>query len=72
MIGHVDLAGKAKVDNEDALANKLLTFAVNGLLKPYTIPTEIYPVNSLTAEQLYELSKEVIKEVESLGNKVNQ
>jgi hypothetical protein len=70
VFGHVDMAGVVKPKESGKLANKLLTFAINGLSHSYCIIVGYFPVANLTAEELKTLSLHVIKEVESIGYSV--
>ena len=70
LVGHVDMAGVVEPVEEGALANKLLTFVINGLSKSFSIIVGYFLVKKLTASQLLELTKHVIKEIEALGFQV--
>ncbi len=70
LIGHVYMAGVVKPKEEGALANKQLTFVINGLSKSYSIIVGYFLVKKLTATELMELTKHVIKELEELGYEV--
>jgi hypothetical protein len=66
-VGHVDMAGVVQPKEVGKLANKLLTFAINGLSHSFCIIVGYFLVANLTAEELCQLSKHMIKEVESVG-----
>ena len=65
------MAGVVEVEDPNALANKLLMFAINGLSASFTIPVGMLLVSSLTAEEL-KMTKYVIEKVEKLGFQVHQ
>ena len=71
-IGGVDIAGVVEVEDPNALANKLLMFAINGLSASFTILVGMFLVCSLIAEELIKMTKYVIEEVEKLGFRVHQ
>lgn len=62
IIDHIDLDGKAMVENEDKFKQTSCWHLQSTVSQNRTVPAGIYLVNSLTAEQL-ELSKDVIKDV---------
>jgi len=55
---------------EVVLANKLLCFYLKGLSKRFKLPVSFHFVNSLTADQLYDLTMQVLKDVEDIGFRV--
>ena len=67
LVGHVDMAGIVETKNEEKLANKLLTFAINGLANSFCIIVGYFLVNKMTAEELSKLTLHVIEEVEKIG-----
>lgn len=71
-IGGVDMAGEVEVKDPNALAKKLLVFAINGLSASFTIRVGMFLVSSLTVEELLKMTKNVIEEVEKLGFRVHQ
>jgi hypothetical protein len=66
-VGHVDMAGVVQPKEVGKLANKLLTFAINGLSHSFCIIVGYFLVCNLTAEELCLLSTHLIKEVETAG-----
>ena len=68
-IGGVDM-GKISPKTPGMLANKLLTFAINGLSTPFNIPVAYYLVKELTAEDLRTLVNQVLIELEVYRFKV--
>ncbi|EFX64126.1 hypothetical protein DAPPUDRAFT_118526 [Daphnia pulex] len=52
LLGHVDMAGIVKAKNKEKLANKLLTFAMNGLANSFSIIVGYFLVNKMKAEEL--------------------
>ncbi len=55
---------------EVVLANKLLCFYLKGLSKRFKLPVSFHFVNSLTANQLHDLTMQVLKDVEDIGFRV--
>lgn len=47
--------------NKENLTNRLIVFVVKGLSKTYRIPIAYYFVRKLTADFLYEVTKQVVK-----------
>lgn len=70
LIGHVDYGGVIETPKNEILANKLLTFAITGLRKRYTIIVGYFLVSKLTGHQLHSMTLHVLKEVEDMGYKV--
>ncbi|KAI9550903.1 hypothetical protein GHT06_001750 [Daphnia sinensis] len=52
LVGHVDMAGIVEAKDKEKLANKLLTFAINGLANSFCIIVGYFLVNKMTAEEL--------------------
>ncbi|KZS20310.1 Uncharacterized protein APZ42_013039, partial [Daphnia magna] len=67
LVGHVDMAGIVEAKDKEKLANKLLTFAINGLANSFCIIVGYFLVNKMTAEELSKLTLHVIEEVERIG-----
>lgn len=65
-----DVEEPIKDEKNKKLANKLLCFMVTGLSKPYKIPVAYFYVNSITGEELYQLTLHVLTEIESMGFRV--
>jgi len=67
-IGGVDYGGVLDATKAGSkLANKMLTFNVSGLAANYSSPFGVFLVKDLTSEQLLELTKYVVTELEKLG-----
>jgi hypothetical protein len=56
-----------ELKNQEKLANKLLTFAINGLANSFCIIVGYFQVNKMTAEELSKLTLHVKEEVERIG-----
>lgn len=67
LIGHVDMTSIVELKNQEKLANKLLTFAINGLANSFCIIVGYFQVNKMTAEELSKLTLHVKEEVERIG-----
>ncbi len=67
LVGHVDMAGIVASKNKEKLANKLLTFAINGLANSFSIIVGYFIVNKMIAKELGKLMLHVIEEVEWIG-----
>ncbi|KZS08462.1 Uncharacterized protein APZ42_027534 [Daphnia magna] len=67
LIGHVDMADIAVPKDNKKLANKLLTFAINGLANPFCIVVGYFLVNKMSAEELCKLTLHIIEQVEKIG-----
>ncbi|XP_045027095.1 uncharacterized protein LOC123470621 [Daphnia magna] len=61
LVGHVDMAGIVEAKDKEKLANKLLTFAINGLANSFCIIVGYFLVNKMTAEELSKLTLHFIK-----------
>jgi hypothetical protein len=67
LIGNVDMTSIVELKNQEKLANKLLTFAINGLANSFCIIVGYFQVNKMTAEELSKLTLHVKEEVERIG-----
>ncbi|KZS05244.1 Uncharacterized protein APZ42_031633 [Daphnia magna] len=67
LIGHVDMAGIVVPKDNQKLANKLLTFAINGLANPFCIVVGYFLVNKMSADELCKLTLHIIEQVEKIG-----
>jgi hypothetical protein len=67
LVGHVDMAGIVEPVNGAKLANKMLTFAINGLANSFCIVVGYFLVNKMTAEELSKLTLHILEEVEKIG-----
>jgi hypothetical protein len=67
LVGHVDMAGIVEPVNGAKLANKMLTFAINGLANSFCIVVGYILVNKMTAEELSKLTLHILEEVEKIG-----
>lgn len=70
---HADIhedESEGKSLSDKPLANKLLCFVISGIRKRFKFPVGYYFVNSLTGEELWHLTMEVIKEMEDIGFKI--
>jgi hypothetical protein len=67
LVGHVDMAGIVEPVNGAKLANKMLTFAINGLANSFCIVVGYFLVNKMTFEELSKLTLHILEEVEKIG-----
>jgi hypothetical protein len=65
-VGHVDMAGIVEPKNNQKLANKLLTFAINGLCDSYCVIVGYFLVYKMTREELYKSTLHIIEEIEHI------
>jgi hypothetical protein len=61
------MAGIVEPVNGAKLANKMLTFAINGLANSFCIVVGYILVNKMTAEELSKLTLHILEEVEKIG-----
>lgn len=56
-----------KCEKQEKLANKLLCLMITGITQPYEIPVAYYYDNSLSGEELLQITGHVLGEIEALG-----
>ena len=66
-VGHVGMAGIVEPKNNQKLANKLVTFAINGLADSFCIIVGYFLVYKMTTEELHKLTVHIVEEVEKIG-----